>query len=344
MRTDPTPLLVEPIVRALDRVGVTQEDIFSGALQFTDLDWMAPPLASEATLAGLPFSDYLHNFLPWVDPAGLYGFWLETLAMIHTNPHRLYTEEGGWRNLSKIMPTASRHGWRKLWLPLYPGLPYVDENFGASFSIEVAHLAHLSGNLVGGLQQSESDYYGTLADGSVIGLKDGMPAVNSGFDLPVVGMVQDFLEMPRGQLWTGCDYDILAKLRSSVWEHREKLTEFEGLDLACQTLRIVTEGKGGAAIAHAIRKLRQKTEKAKLDSTVIKRCRDLMEWRGVSDARKIEGLRNMLVPAVMPLSEFRRDYYRSEEAPPFVSDKITQRIKDNLRARLMQLGELGDAD
>ncbi len=344
MREEPTSALLWPVLQALARVGVTQDDIFSGPIKFTELDWLTPPLMSKDTLGGIPFHEYLTPFLPWVNGAELYGFWVETLSLAHTAPHQLYTKEKGWRRLSRVMPVAFRPGWRKLWLPLPPGLPYIDDYMGALLSVDVAHVARLSGLCVGDFVETENDYYGTLASGDVIGLRRGVPALPSPFDIPALGMVSDMLETTRGELWAGCDYDVLSKLRSCIWEHRDKLPEFDGLDLACQTMRVLSEGKGTAYIAECVRSLKRREEKLKVDAVVLRRCKDLVDWPGVSDARKIEGLRSMLVPAVMTITEFRREFYSKDDPPAMVSDKVMTRIQASLRSRLMQAGALDESE
>lgn len=338
MKVDPIHQLLLPLIRALDGIGVTQEQILSGAIKFTELDWMAPPLVSEETLEGLPFSHYTDALLPWVDLQALYTFWADAMALGLGDIRRVANAEG-WLNSAKAMP-KSRAMLRNFWLSPPPSFPFVDDTLGLTFSLEVAHLARYSAKRLTQFVHDDDNYYAELPTGEIIGVKDGLPATITGFDMPAQGMVNIYLESTRGKLWSGCEYDLLAKIRSILWEHQDKLKEFTGLDLAVQTLRLVVDQRLSSNILNAVKSIRQEKLKREHDVATLKRCMDLLEYRGVSDARKVVGLRNMLVPAVLPLGVFRRDFYYRDDPPPMLRPENMGKIKDALRSLLLQAGAL----
>lgn len=339
MRKDPISDLARIIARSLKRIGVTQEAVLSGAIQFTTLDWMAPPLLADDLLEGLPFRDYMDQMVPWVDADQLHMFWIDALAQARSNPANVLGEDG-WRGLSKIMPTATP-GVRNLWLPK-PSIP-LDDSVGVQLSLDVAHLARMACKPLE-FVENHDDYYVVLEDDIVLGVKGGVPAWPSDFDMPLKGMIPEFLTSSRGELWTGCDYGLLAKLRSTVWEHRSKLDEFQGLDWALQALRILGSRQNPEQLLAGLERAAVEGRKRELDLAVLRNCQSLLSYPQVSDGRKVEGLRGMLVPSVITNQRFRRDFYAQANPPPFLKEGAMEKIAEALRSLIVETGGLDAAN
>jgi len=68
--------LAKAVARAFNRLGFSSQDLLTGQIVHTTLPWQNPPLMCDATLDGLPLTDYLNYSLP-IDIDRLYDFWLQ---------------------------------------------------------------------------------------------------------------------------------------------------------------------------------------------------------------------------------------------------------------------------
>lgn len=326
--------LIRPVVRALALAGVTQKELLGGAIEHTDLMWQAPPLRSDVQLHGVPVTQLFDSHAPRLRGAtALYELWVEALQVLRIGPYKV-CDAGGYRALSYCLPHATP-GQRNYWLTPPEGFPAVDEYVGIRLSLECAHLVSLT-LPVRELVDDPDNFYAVTEDGYEIGVRDGLPIVEADqWDLPVHGMVQDLLHFSRGTPFVGCDYDLIAKLRSVAHTHRDMVQDFEGVELALQGLRILANGKNLPQVHAALSGLDQQR---KVNDHRVRVIRDAIEVStafAISDRARVLAIRALLVPEIVSPSGFKTKLFSGDKIPP----SLTQRSMEKLRVGLQLLLE-----
>lgn len=318
------------VAKAFNRLGFTARDLLTGQIVHTDLPWQCPPLESQAPLEGIPFSRYL-EYPAKINSEKLYDFWTTGLDDLwHRPTHAIGAN--GWRGAPSALPGMA-DGERALRLSIPDGFPEaVDPYAGIIFSLEVAKIFLMSEPTLKNFTTDASNYYVTLANGVQVGVVDGKPACQSFWEFNVEGMVDSYIEAPRGAITTACRYDLLAKIRSVLWEQAEKFAEFEGLDLALQTLAIRSQNRLCSELQRAVEHM---PVARFIDGKKIKAVEEaiaLMEAWSMNDRIKITSMQEILVPEVLTASQFQRSIFNTYlTIPPVLAASTEKKILTFLR-------------
>lgn len=340
IKEDSLPVVLSRLVaEGLVRLGVKQEEVLSGPIVHTNLQWQIPPLECEATLDNIPLAEYMRKGV-YVNAPSVYELWMDALVNLHNYPFRVL-DENGYRRGSKVLP-GIRTNERFLYLSMPDGFPSsaVNEMSAVTLSLECAHVLR-SNSKIASFVHTEDSYYAVLEGGIEIGVKEGLPAAfGDEWDLPVTGLIDELLATPRGAVWEGCDYDIIAKVRSLVTDLPEGSYELDGLHWALQTLRVL---KAQAALLKAVQHLPliDKHKQARL--RILRDAMHVAELPAMTDRQRIDSLRVMLVPEVMKPSEFTKRVFSYSRVPPAVLQasalaKLVSGIRELLEQEEMKHG------
>lgn len=336
-RTNLVKSLEKAVNTAFLTAGVKPEDI-AGPIVHTDLMWQNPPLLNTvAKLNGVYLFEYFDYVMP-VDPLELYAFWRSTLPLMYHNCHKVVDVKDKCLVGAKKLLHPGIRGQRRFRLSIPEGYPReIDAYAGAMFSLEVAHLASLASGLE--LARDENNYYVTLADGRLMGVKDGLPVVSDPWDTSIAGAVWEFLEMPRGQVSTTCLYDPIAKLRSILWERQEDFRgEFQAVDWALQALRSLSDLGAPCQILRNSAALPPATVSRAHIGAALQRCLQTMNRVEVPDRSKLSMLYAELVPNVLSEAQFRNRVYNLDKPVPFsLSQLVYEKIRKSLHSELEKL-------
>lgn len=321
--------LAKAIVQAFQNAGFSPDDLLKGQIVHTDLPWQAPPLRSQATLGGLPLSAYLDYPLK-VSEEAFYNFYCEALAALGQNPAAAIGG-AGWRGLAAGAANLVT-GERLLRFTIPEGFPENMDHFaGHRFAIEAAHFASVSQVTKGHLEGPNDFWYET--EFGVIGIANGLPTAYSDlWDLSCEGHLEEMLSAPRGLISTACHYDILAKVRSVLYENIDKFEEFEGVELALQALRVMSNGRLCHELLQGIEGMSRVAFYRRRKIAILEECIEIMERWNLNDRMKISMLFERLVPEVMNMMVYQRkiiDPYRV--LPAVLSVKTEARIIWNLK-------------
>ena len=315
--------LAQQVSEAFVKAGLTQDDVLVGAIKHTNLPWQIPPLVVEATLFGVPFSDYVMQHLN-VNRSALLTLWADALAGMQNTPDKVVTFDG-YRSASYALPGVKTPE-RQLFLSTPAGFPKAVESLAAvTLSLEAAHLLRAHSKVVN-FVSDDDNYFADLGDGALVGIKDGLPSICEDlWDLPVNGMVQELLRTPRGAVWEGCDYDIISKVRSVLWEVPKAFDDFEAVDWALQALRVVG---GQREMLRAIRNLRKTAYNRQMRLKALSEALETVNRLSLSDRQRIEMLKNLLVPEVLSSGQFSKKIYPFYTVPPaMLTDKVLDRVR-----------------
>lgn len=341
----PRPLGRTSLVRSLEKAvntaflmaGVKPEDL-TGPVVHYDLMWQNPPLLNTVVkLNGVHLFEYLDYSEP-IDPNKLYDFWQRTLYLMYHNCHRVVDVKDKCLVGAKKLFTPKVQGQRRFRFSIPEGYPReIDAYAGVVFSLEAAHLASISTTLE--LTRDENNYYVTLEDGRLMGVKDGVPVISDPWDTSIAGAVWEFLEMPRGQITTTCLYDPIAKLRSVLWEKKEDFREqFQAVDWALQALRNLSDLGVPCHILSSAAALPPPVMSRAHFGQALQRCLQTMDRAEVPDRSKLSMLYAELVPNILSEAQFRNRIYNLDKPVPFsLSQLVYDKIKKNLRAELEKL-------
>lgn len=334
-RASRSSVLAKAVASAFQSAGFAPADLLSGPIAITDLPWQAPPLRSAVPLDGLPFSAYIDIPIP-VNANRAYEFYGQTLALLRHAPDEV-SDEHGYKALSRVLPHATA-GERKLALPLPEGWPAGEAYTGPLFALEVAHLLRTSAPGLRAFVEDESNYYVETDQGKV-GIIDGYVTLcASDWDVSCKGMVPALLEMPRGILTSHCLYDTVARLRSALHEAPGKFKEFEGVDLALQTLRILSDGQICKDLQQAVEQMSTVAFKRRLRAAAYTKALEIMRDWQLTDRVKISMLQELLIPDFMSLGAFARKILDPRKVMPSVlSTKTEQRIIHTLSVELKKV-------
>lgn len=315
--------LASALIPNLAVQGCTLEEVLSGELKHTKLDWQIPPLKATATLNGLPLWCYFQQPFK-VDEEVFFSFWSDTLYNMYYHPNKVwlggcYREAQRELKLPKVMSTY--------WLSYPEGAPGRPSDYSPIvFSLECAALYTLTGYVIE-VVESPDNYYVVTSQGREIGVKDGLPLVASDvWDYSALGTVDELLYQPRGLISNQCEYGVIDKLRCYLHQNKDKFEEFEGMDLALQALRLMVAGED---VLKALRSLRVVKDSLYLHSASLDSSLELLsDWK-LSDRQKILTLKETLVPSVMGRGQFSKlvHPYHAEIPPSLKPGKIFQIIE-----------------
>ena len=293
-----------------------------------ELPWAVPPLTTTAKLGDAALQDYFDSPLTFDLPL-LVAFWKKTLDDMWHVPGSII-KNGTYAALGRPLK-MTKLGQRVFRFAQPPGYGegLLDLTAGLQLSLEVAHTVLISvpvKNHVVGL----SDYWVETADGTQLGVRDGRPIIDSPWDYDGSGQILDMLEMSRGPTTYTMLYDPISMLRTTLHNHREKFRrDFAGLDLALQALRYLSWGTFCPDLVSAIQ-----TEPTNVDAWRGKEqalwdAKEVMEAK-MSDRQRLQTLEALLVPDVMGITRFRREFFSTDRYPftlaPGRADQIKQRL------------------
>ena len=313
------------------RLGVTKETV-TGPLEHTDLVWQTPPMTSELMLGKFPVWE-LFDVALQVQEEAFYAFYSNVMEHLHNKPEKV-CDLSGYKNLSVAM-RYTKTDERRYWLSVPEGFPREMTPYaGAIFSLECAHILKLAGLAVE-FTETESDYYAITANGYEVGVREGFPILGEeSWDVSIEGMVPEFLSLPRGNTFEGCDYDLVSKLRSTLWEHKAECPEFEAADLLLQALRVLANGNRLKGLQSGLLDSRKQAAHS-VKATAYKEAIDLAAAPALSDRQKINALRSLLVPCCINISKFSKSIYDYGRDPPaMLSRGQMARVQQNLQTML----------
>lgn len=328
--------LSRAVVESMSASGVSQDDFLTGPIKETSLPWQVPPLHVMAPLMKFPLQSYLDR-PTWINADELYNLWTDALMLLRHQPLKVLTELGNYRAASVAIPHI-KVPERRMRLSVPEGFPHgVSDQTGAMLSLEVAHLFRDNAQIKS-FWYDENSYYAVLPDGREVGVKDGLPTIGAEeWDVSVEGIVQEMLEAGRGEVWEGCDYDIIAKTRSLLHEGRFKFPEQDGLDWALQALRVLD---GRSALLRAIQSARAMLYMQGVRRARLKEAHEVAHRVTISDRARIETLRALLVPEVLTATQFsKRVYAYAAAVPVILSPAVLARVREGVD----QLVQEGDA-
>jgi hypothetical protein len=311
------------IVESLVVTSLTQDDILQGAIEFTTLPWQVPPLIVEAPLFGVPLSDYIDRAV-YVNTDALAVLWSEALANMKNRPDKVLTH-AGFRAASDAIPSVKLHE-RPLYLSVPDGYPGgITDLAAVMLSLECAHIMRANSKLTQ-FVSDEDNYYAVTPFGVEVGVKAGLPTMyDDVWDTPVLGMVQEMLRVPRGALFEGCDYNIIAKVRSVAYTYQKAIKDYEAVDWALQTLRVIG---GDRELLEAIYGIKRVVYEHKMRGDALAQAVVVVNQLSITDRQKIETLKHLLVPEVISSGTFTRIIYPFNKLPPPVfSQKVADRIR-----------------
>jgi hypothetical protein len=204
------------------------------------------------------------------------------------------------------------------------------------FSIEVAHAAAQSLPVLD-VVSDDDNYYAVLPDRTIIGVRNGRPACDSPWGESVAGMVQDMLEMSRGEADCTLRFDQLALVRSVVNVHRKRFPEFQGLDYALQALRLLTLGSHCPELVTQMRLTAMDMSQLRRNEQVLRDCLGIVDDLAISDRSKLQIWQNLLVPEVISVSKFRQRIWSSAQFPFSLSQAKLESIRMWLEAEYQRL-------
>lgn len=327
--------LAKAVSTAFAASNLTEEEKAPGRIEITDLPWMAPPLITPQLLSGARLQDFFDAPMP-VDEHRLHAFWVKTLDDMWQRPSSLL-RRGIIANTSASVPQM-RVGQRAFRFSHPMGCPsQIDDSAGVTFSLEVAHTAIIS-LPIRHVVSDDSNYFAELPGGGLIGVRDGRPLHSPFWDVSYENQVGDMLCTPRGDVSYLCEYDQLASLRSVLHVHRKSFPDnFEALDQALQALRLLSFGGHCPELLRAMRATPRDLAVAREQERALRDAIDAAE-SVMSDRSKLQTLRALLVPTVLPVSGFRRHIFSSDQYPFTLAhgkmDTITSWLKSHYQAQI----------
>jgi hypothetical protein len=297
------------IVEAMVQIGLTQEDVLSKPTEDAALPWQIPPLVVEATLFDVPLSEYLDRVV-YINAQALLNLWSDALLNMKNNPDSVISVDGGFRATSYAIPNV-RSNERQLHLSMPEGFPgAVTDTAVSMLCLECAHLLRTNAR-IDHFVNDDSNYYAVLYDTKeVVGIKDGLPALFADqWDISV----------------EGSDYNIVSKVRLLIHKYAKSFRDFEALDWALQTLRVVD---GHVELLSAVRAIKKVAYSRAARLKLLEHCVEVLFRLSMTDRQRIESLKGMLVPEIMSSGKFSKMIYPFYAVPPaLLSEKVLVRIR-----------------
>lgn len=322
-------LYIKALSPVLLKLKLSTRDILQGPLEYTDLPWHTPPLVSDAKLGDVPLQGLLDCAVR-VNEESLYALWYGTMTNLMNMPNQVLGAYG-YRGLHFALDAP--HGERAIRLSRPQGFPgKIDEYAGAVLSLEVAHTCKLAGLAVA-FHEGDSDYWVQTKSGYEIGVRNGLPIVGGDqWDTSFEGFVPELLRRPRGDAFYGCDYDLIARLRSFLHTYRSRIPEdFEAADWLLQALRVLAYGRHLPRLLSAVRRLGEVREEGGTRLEDLKSCMEIMQAGNLSDRQKISALKGLLVPNHLGKTAFSRRVYPYHAGVPAVLRPLAAgRVRGNI--------------
>jgi hypothetical protein len=254
------------------------------------------------------------------------NLWSDALLNMKNNPDSVISVDGGFRATSYAIPNV-RSNERQLHLSMPEGFPgAVTDTAVSMLCLECAHLLRTNAR-IDHFVNDDSNYYAVLYDTKeVVGIKDGLPALFADqWDISVEGIVQEMLRTPRGEAWEGSDYNIVSKVRLLIHKYAKSFRDFEALDWALQTLRVVD---GHVELLSAVRAIKKVAYSRAARLKLLEHCVEVLFRLSMTDRQRIESLKGMLVPEIMSSGKFSKMIYPFYAVPPaLLSEKVLVRIR-----------------
>lgn len=313
------------IAAAFSTADLSPEEMNSSTLQFNDLPWNWPPLVCDTELDKVPLSYYFDSCMKPTSEEALHSFWSHTLEDIYRRKSHVI-KNGVFHQTGKVFKQSTL-GQRAFCFSLPSGFPSAtSDTAGVEFSLEAAHVALNSCAIVEKVSD-EDNYYVVTSEGFTIGVKDGVPAISSNWDMPATGMVQEMLHMSRGNTDYLCLYDQVARCRSLIYEFKPRFKDFEGLDFALQALRKMTFGIHCPVLINARQTAAIDINLLKAQEMSVRQAIEIMREPNIGDRRKLHALEDLLVPLVIPKTAFLAKVYNTNAPIPFaITDKAVSKI------------------
>jgi hypothetical protein len=325
-----TQALVSLLTPTFVSLGLSASEVLTGRITHTDLVWQAPPLDCSAKVKGIALREYL---LPQVKVKDqeVFDTWMKkTLHRLRHRPAEVFDKQG-YRGIKRAI--TAEHGAKRLMFSVPEGYPHCGSYTAAVFCLEAAEVLK-SASHIQEIVATEDDYYVVTDEGLVVGIHDGKPTHGfEDYDVPLHGIVTDLRLMPRGQVFQGCDYDLIAKCRSVIHDHKEKVKDFEAMDTILQALRVIAGGAQIPALQTGIARMRHAEQRSRLNLEVFTQCCELWSLVAYGDSTKLKGIEALLVPDVLTLGEFKAQVFRStSKTPKTLHRSACARIARNLNA------------
>lgn len=323
--TYPLVSLLTPTFIAL---GLSASEVLTGRILHTDLIWQAPALDCAATVKGVPLREYL---LPQVKVKNQEAFdaWMKkTLHRLRHRPAEVFDRQG-YRGIKRAL--HAEHGAKRLMFSVPEGYPNCGSYTAAIFCLEAAEVLK-SAVHIQDIIDTEDEYYVITDEGLVVGIHEGKPTHGfQDYDAPLHGIVRELRQMPRGQVFQGCDYDLISKCRSVIYEYRQQIKDFDAMDAILQALRVIAGGSQIPALQTGIAKMRQAEERSRESLEVLAQCCELWALVAYSDLTKLNGIEALLVPGILTAGEFKAKVFRATATTPRILHRNTcKRITNNL--------------
>jgi hypothetical protein len=325
------PPLVSMVASAFSKLNLPAVEVLSGKVTHTDLIWQAPPLACKVTFKGTPLHEWLQPRSVIRDEAAFDAWLTETLRALRHHPLKAITKKG-FMGLSGVANASAEV--RRLMFSVPEGFPYNCGSYTAAvFCLEAAEVLKFAVG-IRDIVISEDDHYVVTSAGLIVGVKAGFPTHGyADYDTPLEGIVSELREMPRGDAFQGCDYDLISKCRSVLHDHKKDLRDFEALDYALQALRLMSEGKHLPALQEAVSKMKVNEVRDQAALRALRDCCSLWECHAYSDRQKFSAIKALLVPHVLSKAEFKELVYNyGASIPATMRQETSGRIAFNINA------------
>jgi hypothetical protein len=312
----------------LVKLGRTPDEILQGRLEFTQLPWQLPPIIVESTLGGRKLQEYFDEPMTFNEKA-FHTFWQAAMQGLMDKPEKTFGLQG-YRHLIGV--TREHSGVRLLRFSKPEGFPQkITDYAGAILSLECAHACKVAG-LAREFYDTDSDYWAVTHGGYEIGVRDGLPIAGADrWDTNVSGIVQELLRMPRGDVFYGCDYDLVSRLRSFLHEEKNRLLEFESADWALQAMRVLLRGRHSPSLLRQVQRLETTKQVFGARLEALREAVALVEANAYSDRQKIQILKETLVPEYLTRGKFSKHIYPfNAPIPAVLNQHALWRIKGGI--------------
>ena len=328
-------LLAQAVARAFKRAGFAPRDLLTGEIkgEYTTLPWQVPPLICGDSLDDAPLAEMLEVTYK-VDAHALHDFWNQGLQLLYTYPGKAIGN-AGWRAGADVIKNSSANE-RRLLLSTPEGFPECDDYAGAIFTMEVVTIFSQCVKIDELI--SDDDTYAVRLPGfdGLVGIVDGLPSMPSPWETSIQGQVQDYLFAGRGQLVTTCRYDLLAKVRAVLHEHKDQFEEFKGLDWALQALGVLCTGRLSAELQRAIEGMVSESKLAARKLVAVDEAIELMNVFSMNDRARLMSLHNTLVPEVIQPTTFQNRIFNLYQTVPVIMAPSTEKKIKTYLAQLRQ--------
>jgi hypothetical protein len=310
----------------LTRLGLNTQAVLAGDLAYRNLVWQWPGIVCDYPLNGLPLSELVPVQSEGFDEAAFMRHILKASHDLRTAPHDA-VGPAGYVGLAKIAKLSTEACHLAFSTP--SGFPACTPHAGAVLNLEAAEFLRKSVP-IRSLVSNADEHYVITAKGHEVGVKRGLPILSRRlWDTGMEGITQEVLRMPRGDPDESCDYDLLARVRSLVWEHQDKVADFEAVDWLLQTLRVLARGKPLIGLRASVQRL-QGEPKKESNLAKLQACREavyVMGLMSMSDRQKIASIKATLVPQFMAESTFSKTIFNTyKPVPAYLRPVTRQRI------------------